>query len=208
VRFSRIITLAAAVVAAGIGSLGTPASAATAVWTVTNPNADGSVTAVSPSMTISNPAGTLVINCPSTAIAGGMRSGSSTYSDVGYFKGTTNNVQCTDQAGGSWTFFIPSPYPGNGLHATAFDAAAGRTTIVGSAMNIFVAGPSCGFEIYYFNGSYTNATSTLSTTSGTAFVGTIDGKPSCAGELNNLDTVGFSANFKVTPAVTITEQSQ
>ncbi|MBO2460942.1 hypothetical protein [Actinomadura violacea] len=56
-----------------------------------------------------------------------------------------------------------------------------------------------------FSGTYTNATSTLATTSGHVRVGgTNDGKPTCVGLLNDLDTITFASSFTLSSAISVT----
>ncbi|QKG18367.1 hypothetical protein [Actinomadura verrucosospora] len=202
-RLSRIAAVTAAA-AAMIVPFGVPAQAATPVWNIVNPNANGSFTGTGAVSAIKNPSGSLVISCPAVALTGVMPSGSNTSGYLGRLV-SSNPPPCSDQAGGSWQLFIPSSMVGSSLHATGYDAAAGRTSFNGMTGNIFVVGPNCGFEIDTFSGTYTNATSTLATTSGHVRVGaTSDGKPTCVGLLNDLDTITFASSFTLSPAITVT----
>jgi hypothetical protein len=207
VRVPRIAAVAAAAVALAF-SVNTTAEASTPIWKVVNPNANGSFTGVSPSVVLKNAAGSLAITCSSVTVQGTMTSKSDTYDSLGRITGASAPT-CTDQDGRSWAFVVlGASYPGNYLHAASYDAATGRTTLTIGQGNIFFQGPGCGFEVYTSNGTYTNGSSTLATSSGVIRVGAnSEGQATCVGRLKDLETVTFAMSIKLSPAITITREA-
>lgn len=179
-------------------------------WTITNPNTDGKFTAVSGLLTVKNKAGTTLFTCPSLKSTGSMHSGTSNWATLGKME-TTAAATCTGPNGTIWN--ATGAMAGDSyLIANSYNAATGTTSITNgpnsTSLNIVFnrkdSTPPCGFFTRSTAMTYTNATSTLKTTTAVVKVGTSDNVPVCDGLLTTGDTITFATEYKVTPAIKIT----
>jgi len=183
-------------------------AAAAATWKVVNPNADGSFTAVTPSLTVKNAAGQSLFKCTNLGVKGSLPSGSS---PAGKF--TTNTVSdCTGHDGSPGKMLVLTPLADNYLSAQSFNASTGTTTFVHRSTGTVYSGgvftataPGCSFFVSSIATTYTNATSVLKSTTAKAYpLNEQDGTVSCPGLLTAGETITFAAEYKVTPAIKIT----
>lgn len=192
---------------------GVAADAASATWTVTNPNSDGSFTVEVEPMVLTNTSTGDVVSCPTpTESHGTLRSG--TYSDPQFEFVEIGELwaeySCTDVRGGPVTVHqLPWRF-----QAETYDVDAGRTAgfVYSHIFTPFVVErPGCTYGISewvspgttFMDFTYTNAPSTL-TVSGPAL--SVFGPPSgdgCAGIAHDGDMAMFSATYRMTPGVTI-----
>lgn len=193
-----------------LGGQAAPAVAATTTWTVANPNADHSFSAVSGLLTVKNSAGRTLFTCQSINATGEMRSRSIT-SDAGPVLGSFTWAKansCVDDEGVEWTGLLGGSYAFHYFNAVGFNAATGTTTFdqsMASLFNFYTVGSNRCFFVPKFKGmTYTNATSTLRTTKAEVVLGGDASGTSCEGLLSQGETITFTTAYKFTPAIKIT----
>ena len=211
-RYSALAAAAAAPLA--LSAPAVAAHAATTTWTVANPAADGTYDATSTgSVTIKNQAGATLLTCTSVQQWGELPSRTSTGATaaLGRTYGTIGSP-CTRPGGGT-AVLIGTETAGVGpiyYTATGHDAATGRTTISGaqsSPYGILVMADDCRFSFGDISASYDNATRTLTYTGAVATPFTTantDGSVGCAGVAASGETITFTGEFAVSPAIEIT----
>ncbi|GAA2726097.1 hypothetical protein GCM10010439_27760 [Actinocorallia aurantiaca] len=99
----------------------------------------------------------------------------------------------------------------NHLAAQSFNASTGTTTFIHRSGGTVYSGgvfaafaPGCSFFVTSIATTYTNATSTLKSTTAKAYPLNEGGSISCAGLLTAGETITFAAEYKVAPAIKIT----
>lgn len=196
-----------------LGAQAAPAQAATTTWTVVNPNADGSFTTSGP-LTAKNAAGQTLFTCANIPLKGTMASGSTTYGQsLGKFT-AYYQMACTAPDGKAWFGILGTAIGPSYFRATAFNAATGTTTVTHGgytpATPVYIfseqnSNPDCAFFVMSVAGTYSNATSTLKTTSALTRLGTAEGQtPRCQGRLTEGETITFDGALKFNPAIKVT----
>ncbi|GAA0963164.1 hypothetical protein [Actinocorallia libanotica] len=196
-----------------LGAQAAPAQAATTTWTVANPNADGSFTTSGP-LTAKNAAGQTLFTCANIPLKGTMASRSTTYGQsLGKFT-AHYQITCAAPDGKAWFGVLGTGIGPSYFKATAFNAATGTTTVThlgntpATPVYIFSeqnSNPDCAFFVMSVAGTYSNATSTLKTTSALTRIGTAEGQtPRCQGRLTEGETITFDGALKFNPAIKVT----
>ncbi|GAA2130296.1 hypothetical protein [Actinomadura napierensis] len=214
-RFSQHIALAAAAAAPlALSAPAVAAHAATTTWKVVNPAADGKYTTASTgTVTIKNQAGATLVTCTSVKQWGQMASRTATGATTSLGTNTdTLGSPCTRPGGGT-AVILGNVGVGVGpisYTATGYDAATGTTTISGaqsSPFGITIFADDCRFSFGKIAASYANGTQTLKYNSAVATPFTTannNGSVGCAGVRASGETITFTGEFKVSPAIQIT----
>ncbi|MEV5826676.1 hypothetical protein AB0L25_13955 [Spirillospora sp. NPDC052242] len=215
-RLPRILTVAAtAALPLALGAAAFPAHAAAVTWKVVNPASNGWYTAeTTGAMTIENEAGATLVTCSSVRQSGPMASKTSTGASVtvGSAHQTVGNP-CTRPDGTAAAILGNYESAGLGrIHyiATGYDAATGTTTLtgsLGSPWGITIFSENCRFSFSGISATYDNDTRTLKYRSATAVpypVTNEDGSVGCPGVDPAGETVTFTGEFAVSPAIEIT----
>ncbi|GAA2726106.1 hypothetical protein [Actinocorallia aurantiaca] len=196
-----------------LGAQAAPVQAATTTWTVVNPNADGKFTTSGP-LTVKNAAGQKLFTCANVPLIGVMGSQSTPYGQtLGKFT-SYYQISCTGAGGEEWAGMLGTMIGPSYFRATAFNASTGTTTVTHSgytpATPVYIfsqvgAGSTCAFFVMSVAGTYSNATSTLKTTTAQTDLGTPEGgEPHCQGMLAEGETVTFDGALKFDPAIKVT----
>ncbi|MDL4813393.1 hypothetical protein [Actinomadura opuntiae] len=190
------------------------AHAATTTWKVVNPAADGKYTTASTgTVTIKNQAGATLLTCTSVQQWGQLASRTVTgaTASLGTADGTVGSP-CT-RPGGSTAVILGTLAAGVGpiyYTATGYNAATGTTTLSGaqsSPYGITIFADDCRFSFGKITASYDNATQILKYGSAVATpfaTANNDGSVGCAGVRASGETITFTGEFKVSPAIKIT----
>lgn len=196
-----------------LGVQAAPARAATTTWTVVNPDAGGKFTTSGP-LTAKNAVGRTLFTCANVPLIGEMKSRSTPYGqNLGKFT-SYYQISCTGAAGEEWAGVLGTIIGPSYFRATAFNAATGTTAVThsgatsGTPVYIFSqvgAGSTCAFFVQSVAGTYSNATSTLKTTTAQTRLGTPEGgTPRCQGMLAEGETITFDGALKFNPAIKVT----
>ncbi len=197
-----------------LGAQAAPAMAATTTWKVANPNADGKYKAVASGVTVKNAAGRTLFTCTGTTFFGGVM-GSRTGTSAWLGNHTSGQVgNCTAPDGRQWHGTPGVLMSSISLAGTGYNAATGTASLSHRSHNPaypvwiwYQAGTNvtCSFFTTSVEGSYTNATSVLKTTTAKIYIPKRqDGLPNCQGLLADGETITQAAEFKFTPAIKIT----
>ncbi|WP_018654468.1 hypothetical protein [Actinomadura flavalba] len=179
------------------------AHAAAPVWKVVNGNANNTFTASGP-LVIKNASGSLSLTCSPATLAGTVTTRTGTSANIGSLNRPALS-DCTDASGAAWQVGSGTSTLSSAINATGYDAAAGRTTLKIEGPWILVTKKSangCTFQLPVTNGTFTNSTSTLATTTGTVnALGT-----ACSPHVQTGDTVTFQGSFKTAAPISIIRQ--
>ncbi|WP_106396423.1 hypothetical protein [Actinocorallia populi] len=196
-----------------LGAQAAPVQAAATTWKVVNPHADGAFTTSGP-LTVKNSAGRTLFTCANVPLIGEMKSQSTTSGQhLGKFT-SYHRISCTGAGGEEWAGMLGVMVGPSYFRATGFNAATGTTTVTHSGMTPATpaymfsqvgAGATCAFFVQSVAGTYSNATSTLKTTTAQTRLGTPEGQePYCQGMLTEGETIAFDGALKFNPAIKVT----
>ncbi len=195
---SMLLTTAAAGAAVAL----TAGTASAATVTVSNPNASGAYTATSTSVTLSD--GGVNMTCTGSAGAGTILSGTyTTPADIGTIT-SLNYTGCTGPLGAVTTTVNSLPYH-------VFIGAPGTPpTGYISGANVHVSMPLCSFDVTgaapgkYVNGTSNQLQLTPTVALPTGVTGlTVGNVSGCAGLVHNGDHPTYTANYTVSPNITV-----
>lgn len=210
-RMASVLTVGAALAAATALATTTAAAAQQSI-TVTNPNADGSYTAHSDFVTLSDVTSGIAFDCESTDTVNASNSSgtisSSSYTtpaDVGDINVDFNN--CNGPLGPVTATPADQPYD---LVVTSYDAgagAAGQGSGYIGPVNVHVSMSGCNFDVVgNAPGLYDNATHTISV-GGALPAGVAPLEPvnivGCFGLVSPGDELTYEGDYLVDPAITI-----
>ncbi|MEU9980850.1 hypothetical protein [Streptomyces sp. NPDC050856] len=206
------MTVAAFLGAAGMTAT-TANAAAQADWTVTNPAADDTFSAVNVAGTTSvltNKSTGAQVTCRTIAASGvaadGARPGGTGLATIQSATFGSSAAKCSGPLGSTWTATSTAPMSLNG---TSYSAGVAKGTITGISIKLTgssIAGACSATVTGSANtGSYTNATGVLEILNDATpalKISAVAGN--CAGLLKNGDVATFTAKYKVTPVITVT----
>lgn len=211
---NRILTvLVVAATACWLGGGAAGASPATATWTVSNPNGDGSFTVAVQEMVITNTHNGDVIRCPDPRVTQGtLRSGTYTGQQLVDIGELSAEYGCTDAAGTTVTVHqLPWRF-----QAESYDAAAGQASgvIFSSQFVPFVVErPGCTYIILeWFDPAATLLEFTYTNSTATLRVGSFSGPgltvgdrhgDGCGGLAEEGDIIDYASTYTIFPRVTI-----
>lgn len=190
-----------AVMAIVVGS-GAPPALAQTTWSVTNPNADGSLTSDAGTLTVTNADNGITISCSSSTLYGEVPTAAGV-EEVGRLD-FVDSSGCTGPGVASPGAGLVGPLY---LVGESYDPSAGRATLEAVEIYdpLYVSEAGCD---YYANAggsfgmTYTNATGRL-VIDGATFTVTEAVGSACSGVAEVGDTLELSATYTVSPAVTM-----
>jgi hypothetical protein len=198
----------------GVGLTAVPASAESILFTVRNPNTNGSYSATAGTTTLTNTTSGARTVCTSSTLTGTIPSATGVpEGDVNTIIGRATSasfVNCTGPDGATivtMTEATTVPLGGWPFVPKTYDGATDQTTMQFAWVQIHVSSRHCRYDAIGApagGGTYSNATSTW------AFHGSLTvAHANCAAGAGAVDnqTLTYSATYKFTPAVTIRAQS-